>query len=292
MNRRAENLVLAVLLLAAAAAIAFVAIYVAEPDTQLLGLAFGVALLLLGAAAAVAGKHVVPQERRAEEYPEFGDEQAQADVDEIVREPGSSITRRRLLVGAAGIAGGAVGAAALVPAASLGPNVDARIAATPWRRGLRVVDRDDNPVRATDVTENTFVTGFPEGADKKILAAPLVIVRLPLEDLELPPHRLAAVPDGIIAFSKICPHAGCAISMYRHPRYETTAPSPALVCPCHYSTFDPARGGKLEFGPAGRDLPQLPLEVNAAGELSAAGDFFDTIGPSYARSRLKRGSKD
>ena len=28
--------------------------------------------------------------------------------------------------------------------------------------------------------------------------------------------------------------------------------APALVCPCHYSTFDPATGGTVIFGPAGR----------------------------------------
>jgi len=46
-------------------------------------------------------------------------------------------------------------------------------------------------------------------------------------------------------------------------------PKPALVCPCHYSTFDPATGGTVIFGPAGRKLPQTsrswsPLPVDEA----------------------------
>ena len=48
-------------------------------------------------------------------------------------------------------------------------------------------------------------------------------------------------------------------------------PKPALVCPCHYSTFDPARGGTVIFGPAGRQAPMLPLEIDPRGYLRAAG---------------------
>ena len=59
------------------------------------------------------------------------------------------------------------------------------------------------------------------------------------------------------------------------------APKPALVCPCHYSTFDPATGGTVLFGPAGRDLPQLPLDVDSEGYLVAAGDFSGPVGPSW-----------
>ena len=64
---------------------------------------------------------------------------------------------------------------------------------------------------------------------------------------------------GIVAYSKICTHAGCAVSLYRVPTFAPVEPKPALVCPCHYSTFDPAKGGGVLFGPAGRPLPQLPL---------------------------------
>ena len=46
---------------------------------------------------------------------------------------------------------------------------------------------------------------------------------------------------------------------------------PAFTCPCHYSTFAPGEGGKVLFGPAGRPLPQLPLMIDADGNLRAAG---------------------
>ncbi len=34
-------------------------------------------------------------------------------------------------------------------------------------------------------------------------------------------------------------------------------------------------------GPAGRPLPQLPLELDEAGDLRAAGDFSGPVGPSW-----------
>ncbi len=284
---RAELLVAAGLLLGALGAAGFIVFYVVFPDTQLLGLTLGLALVFLGAATALAGKRVVLQEKVAEEYHYFGDERPQGEVEEIVKEGGRPITRRKLLLGSAGAAGATVGAAALFPVASMGPNVDGLIYATPWKRGRRVVTDEDDPIKADEVDEKTFLSGFPEGASKEELGSPLIIVRVALERLQLDPTRRAGAPEGIIAFSKICPHAGCAVSIYRHPLYEPTEPEAALVCPCHYSTFDPARGGALLFGPAGRDLPQLPLRINAQRQLEADGDFYDAIGPSYGGSRLK-----
>jgi len=74
--------------------------------------------------------------------------------------------------------------------------------------------------------------------------------------------------------------------MFRRPLYPPTTPGPALVCPCHYSTFDPRTGGKVIFGPAGRDLPQLPIAVEN-GLLIAAGNFSGPIGPSWWGVRLE-----
>ena len=51
--------------------------------------------------------------------------------------------------------------------------------------------------------------------------------------------------------------------------------------------FDPADGGKVLFGPAGRDLPQLPLAIDRAGNLRAAGNFSGPVGPSWWGVRIK-----
>jgi ubiquinol-cytochrome c reductase iron-sulfur subunit len=106
-------------------------------------------------------------------------------------------------------------------------------------------------------------------------------VRLPPDRLRLPAGRDGWAPEGILAFSKICTHAGCAIALYRSPLYAPTEPDHALVCPCHYSTFDVTRGAKVTFGPAGRPLPQLPLRIDERGLLRAAGELSDKPGPAW-----------
>lgn len=284
--RRVDNLVLALLGLTVVAAIAFIALYVVLPDTQLLGLAIGLAVGLLGAATIVAGKALVSQEKTTEERPDFGDAETQAEVEEIVRAGAQGISRRKLIVGASA-AGASLGVAAVVPAASFGPNVGETIYATPWRPGRRLVDSRDRPIAAEEIVEDAFVTGFPEGASKAELGASIVVLRVPLDELRLAADRAAGAPEGIVAYSKICTHAACAVSMHQVPLYEPTGPPNALVCPCHFSTFDPARGAEVIFGPAGRPLPQLPLAIGLDRTLEAAGDYYDPIGPSYGGIRLR-----
>ncbi|HEU4976976.1 MAG TPA: Rieske 2Fe-2S domain-containing protein [Baekduia sp.] len=284
-----ERLTLAALGLTVLGAAGFMVFYVAFPDTQLLGLCLGLAFVFAAVACIVAGKKLVPQEKVLEEYHEFGDPERQLEVAEMVRRGGDGISRRKMLLGAAGAAGGTVGVAATFPLASLGPRVDDILHETPWKSGRRVVDAEGKPLTADDVKEEEFRTGFPEGASQHELGSPIILVRLPLDEIEVPPDRKAKMPEGIIGFSKICTHAGCAISMYRYPTFSDTQPAPALVCPCHYSTFDVRRGGEVIFGPAGRSLPILPLRLNDARELVADGDFFGNVGPSWSGVRQEGG---
>ena len=65
------------------------------------------------------------------------------------------------------------------------------------------------------------------------------------------------------AFSKICTHVGCPISLYQQRTHQ-------LLCPCHQSTFDLADSGNVVFGPAARRMPQLPISVDDEGYLVAA----------------------
>jgi len=278
---RAEAAVIVLLLLAAAAAVLFVVAYALEWSTQVLGGALGASLALVAAALLVVGARLVVTEELAEEYPRTGTPEEQDAVARIVRESGSRFTRKRLLGAAAATAGGALGAALVTPALSLGPALDtSQLNETPWRRGLRLVDRDGRPYTAQDI-EDAFYTAFPEGADPKAIGSPIVLVRLDPGELRLPRGRERWAPDGIVAYSKICTHAGCAVALYRNPKFEPAQPDRALVCPCHYSTFDVATGGTVLFGPAGRPLPQLPLMVDAGGDMRAAGGFSGPVGPSW-----------
>jgi len=287
----AELLVVLLLFAAAVCAAGFIAAYSIGSlahRTQYLGLGLGLSFACLAVACAVAAKRLVVTEELEEEYSPPENVAEQETIAEIVEESGSRFTRKRLIKVAAGAAGGTLGAALIVPAVSLGPILDtSAFYETPWRRGRRLVDEAGQPFRAADIEEKTFYTAFPEGAEREDFGSPLVVVRLKPAQLHLPAGRNGWAPGGILAFSKICTHAGCAINLYRTPLFPQASPRSALVCPCHYSTFDPATGGDVIYGPAGRPLPQLPLMVDARGVLRAAGTFSGPVGPSWWGVRMK-----
>jgi ubiquinol-cytochrome c reductase iron-sulfur subunit len=282
---RAEGVVILLLFLAAFAAAAFVVFYGVGFSTQALGGTLAGALALIAAALIVASKTLVVTEELPEAYPEPHPEE-QEEVAEVVHQSGSRITRKRLLGAAAGTAAGTLGVALVAPVVSMGPLFDTDpLRVTPWHRGRRLVDENGIPLRADDITTEAFYTAYPEGASRDELGSPVVVVRLDPKALRLPPGREGWAPEGILAFSKICTHAGCAIALYRKPMFAPNDPTPALVCPCHYSTFDPATGAQVTFGPAGRPLPQLPLTIDGARDLRAGGNYSGNVGPAWSGVR-------
>jgi ubiquinol-cytochrome c reductase iron-sulfur subunit len=295
--KRVELAIAALLGCSAIASITFVVVYLEGADTQGLGASLGAAFGFLAAALILAGMRLFPSTPEADGRPEFARPPEDPGVtvgpsaeesEELAGEiesPAVAITRRRLLAGAAGAAGAALGAALIVPAASLGPSVDDRLHRSPWQAGIRLVDEDDAPVTVAEIGERGFITAFPEGVDKRELAAPVIVMHLEQSSIQLPDGREDWAPDGLVAYSKICTHAGCAVSIARSPLYPPRAPRPALVCPCHYSTFDPATGADVIFGPAGRALPQLPLSIDSTGNLLAAGGLSGDVGPAWRGTR-------
>jgi ubiquinol-cytochrome c reductase iron-sulfur subunit len=284
-DRGAETWAILLLFLSALAFLAFVVVYAVDSiphQTQFLGLAIGLGLVLLATSLIVTALRLVVTEELVEEYPP---QEHPGEVDLIassVEEAGSRLTRARLFKLGLLAAGGGLATAALTPALSFGPLLSVKeYFGTPWRRGRRLVDEQGKPYRADDIEEKAFYTAFAENADKEELGASLVVVRLPKSALNLPAELAGYDADGIVAYSKICTHAGCAIAMYRVPTFAPDEPRPALVCPCHYSTFDPASGGTVTFGPAGRPLPMLPLSVDSRGFLRAKGNFNQAVGPSW-----------
>jgi ubiquinol-cytochrome c reductase iron-sulfur subunit len=291
-DTRAELAVVVLLALATICAAGFIYVLATGslPNrTQFEGIALGLALAFTAAALILISKRLIVTEELEEEYPAPEHRQEQAAISQLVRESGSPFTRKRLLKGAAGAAAGALGLAFIAPAVGLGPAFDTdELLDTPWRRGRRLVSEDGAPLRAGDVEQGAFYTAYPEHAARDEVGAPLIVVRLEPSALKLPRGRRGWAPQGIVAYSKICTHAGCAIALYRKPTFPPVEPRPAFVCPCHYSTFDPASGGKVLFGPAGRDLPQLPLMIDPSGDLRAAGNFSGPPGPSWWGVRLSR----
>jgi ubiquinol-cytochrome c reductase iron-sulfur subunit len=287
-----ELIALFLLLATALCAAGFIVVYVLDRlshQTQWLGLSLGLAFVFLAAALIVTAKHLIVTEELEDDYPVIEYPEEQETIVQVVEESGSRVTRRGLFKLGLGAAGGAIGLAVLTPIASLGPGIDMdAFVRTPWRRGRRLVDENGRPLRASDIEQDTFYTAFPEHADKEELASSLVLVRLPEAELRLPPELAHFPAKGIVAYSKICTHAGCAINLYRTPLFKPIEPKPALVCPCHYSTFDVATGGDVLFGPAGRKLPMLPIYVDANDELRAAGNFDGPVGPSWWGVRMRK----
>ncbi len=66
----------------------------------------------------------------------------------------------------------------------------------------------------------------------------------------------------IVAYSTLCTHKGCPVN-YKPERK-------LFICPCHWSTFDPAKAGVLVIGQASESLPQIELRV-LAGSVQAFG---------------------
>ena len=278
----AQQLVAALLVLVAFSALGFVALFALDPNTQLLGACLGVTLALLALALVLAGRLLVPQETSVEPRPRPADAEQVRAVHERAAAGIEGVTRRRLLLGAAGVAGAGLTAAAAIPVIALGPGLEDQLRRTPWHAGRLLVDERGKAILADAVLERSFLTAFPQGADQEDLGSPVVLVRVDPATLRLPASRAGWAPRGILAYSKTCTHAACAISLYRSPLSPSTqSRGPALVCPCHYSTFDVLDGGRVEFGPAGRPLPQLPLTVDATGVLRAAGPLSGPVGPSW-----------
>jgi ubiquinol-cytochrome c reductase iron-sulfur subunit len=169
----------------------------------------------------------------------------------------------------------------------LGPLPKKLLETTNWKSGTRLVtDPGDRPILASDLEVGSVVQVLPAIAGhsedsehierplKDIAKDPVLLIRLRPEDFNLTPEKLAMTHEGIIAFSKICSHMGCAVALYE----QTTK---HLLCPCHQSTFDVTRGAKVIFGPAARPLPQLDITVDAEGYLIARAPFSESVGPSY-----------
>jgi ubiquinol-cytochrome c reductase iron-sulfur subunit len=144
---------------------------------------------------------------------------------------------------------------------------------TAWRRGTRLVTTEGAPIRAESVAAGGISTVWPEGAINNEISA-VIVVRLRNSMFEAPTNPGWVVNDELVAYSKVCTHAGCPVGLFRER-------DNALFCPCHQSTFDAVHGAMPTFGPAARALPQLPLGVDQEGFLIALGDFTQQVGPAY-----------
>ncbi|HKY64810.1 MAG TPA: Rieske 2Fe-2S domain-containing protein [Acidimicrobiales bacterium] len=282
LSRRGERVQMraaACFVVATLAAIALAVVYWEGGQPQAEGVLLAVSLGGIGVGIVLWAKHFMPDEEVVEDrHPMASTEEEVAAFAEDFRSGESTLRGRRVLVATAGGACAALGVAILFPIRSLGPRPGRGLKETVFRQGdLRLVREDGSPVRPDDVEPGGFLTVYPDGHTDSA-DAPTLLIRLredrDLDEFEPHPGREDWTVENLVAYSKICTHAGCPVGLYQ-------SELGLLLCPCHQSTFDVMQWAQPVFGPAARALPQLPLALDEQGFVIATGDFSSPTGPGF-----------
>jgi ubiquinol-cytochrome c reductase iron-sulfur subunit len=273
--RRAELRVAFCWTLTLLASIGLAWVYVAGGQPQVEGVLWAVAFLGLGFGFILWGRDLLPNREVIASRGSHAvtDEGWRNSVAEALSRGVEPMARRPFLFKMLGAVGGAFGLAALFPLASLGPRPHKDLYHTKWGPGVRLTSEDGQPIRPADLPVNGIMTVFPNGNIDDGLS-PTLLINIGNAPFEVPPSRVGWNVGSLVAFSKICTHAGCPASLYNVQTHQ-------LVCPCHQSTFDVLKDCKPVFGPASRHLPQLPLAVDSDGYLVSQSDYLEPVGPGF-----------
>lgn len=183
------------------------------------------------------------------------------------------VHRRRLLKWMGGLGGAFAATFVISLMKSLGFPPSTALDTRVWKRGQRLMSLDKTPASVNSLQPGSMMLVFPENSiDTEKTQTVLIRVREDL--LRLPPERRNWAPQGYLAYSRVCTHAGCSVGMYESTTH-------LLMCPCHQSTFDVLDGAQPTGGPAARPLPQLPLYADSQGILHAADGFTEPPGPGF-----------
>jgi ubiquinol-cytochrome c reductase iron-sulfur subunit len=288
-DKFAEFQVSALFAIAALAAVGFVLCYVLVNRHQALGghmnYALGgtlaVSLLALGGGFIMWAKKLLPHDKAVQErHDHHSPEEEELATEETffkgVREMqlGERKMLRRTLLGALAL----LPLPAVMLLRDLGPLPGTKLRHSGWRKGDRLVDVETKlPIKLGDLAVGGIATVMPEGfttVDDWALA-PTMLIRFAPGEIKSKKEQAWGVQDHV-AYSKICTHAGCPISLYEQQTHH-------LLCPCHQSTFDMANDANVIFGPAARRLPQLKIRLDADGYFYAANNngYTVPVGPSF-----------
>ncbi len=305
-EKRVERTIAGLFLLAGLAATGFVVAYIAWPYsyvpgpnlhkwyTPVLGICLTLMLLCIGLAIITWGKKLLPEEiavqsRHDQESDETERKLTGATMVNMVDELGIKrrpLLRRAALLGLAPV--GVVAAAPLIGALLKDPHhpdiffTTGFAGATP-EKPIKLVRDDGSAIRPEDVSiggQMTVYPGIPEGNTNKYSDSPTLLIRLRENDAndlrKVLPERgnQGRMAGDLVAYSKICTHAGCPASLYEK---ETNR----LLCPCHQSQFSIIDNAEPIFGPATRKLPMLPIKVDDDGFIVATSDYTEAVGPGF-----------
>ncbi|MCX2948856.1 ubiquinol-cytochrome c reductase iron-sulfur subunit [Lentzea sp. NEAU-D7] len=276
--------------------------------TPMLGLTSGLTVLGFTVALIVHIKRFLPHEQSVQRRHDHGGEGSTdtsrntlvATVTDAAERSG--VARRSLFRRTAGLGAAVLGAGAGVVA--LGGFVrdpwdsgrgEDTLWRTPWRSHngekvyLRAVGDDPHTivlVRPGELEAGSMMPVVPfresERGHPELLAeamhradSPAMLFRLrPDVVVERRPDRRGMNFDDYYAYSRICTHLGCPVSLFEQQ-------IDLLLCPCHQSQFDLGKHAEPVFGPAVRALPQLPIDVDDDGYFVARGDFTAPVGPGF-----------
>ena len=258
----------------------FGASYWVNAKPWILGATMGFGLFFLGIGLVAWGKYLMPRGPFVEERHELATSQADRDAmaAAIIERGGGVVKRRKMLAGLLGGGLGVFSLVALFPVIrSLGPLPKGTLFHTDWKKGSYAVDQTGRRVNVGDLAVGSIVTVFPEGAentDRGQAVDQTVLIRVSNENYTTQKGRESWGPKGYIAYSKLCTHLGCPVGLYEQELQ-------LLVCPCHQSMFNVTNGAIPEFGPAPRPLPQLPLYIDAEGNIRAQNGYDQPVGPGF-----------
>jgi rieske iron-sulfur protein len=128
------------------------------------------------------------------------------------------------------------------------------------------------PLEPKDIA-NAEIIAWPLDPAGKIVRSgsrlnKVLLLRLDPTTLVGPTRERAA--DGVVAYSAICPHAGCEVDGW-------SAEQKILECPCHNSKYNPCDSATVVDGPSPRGLAALPLKI-VEGRLVVAKPFIGRVG--------------
>jgi ubiquinol-cytochrome c reductase iron-sulfur subunit len=244
-----------------------------------LGGGLAIALLAVGAGFVLWAKRLLPHDKAVQErHHPYSPEEEELLAEETFLKGvttmglGSRKILRRSLLGAVAI----LPLPAVILLKDLGPLPQKKLRHSGWKAGDRLVDVDTKlPIKLGDLGIGGIKTVMPEGfsSTEEEALAPTMLIRFAPGEIRSKKERAWSKNDHV-AYSKICTHAGCPISLYEQQTHH-------LLCPCHQSTFDMANNANVIFGPAARPLPQLKLDVDAEGYFIAKADYAEPVGPSF-----------
>lgn len=249
-----------------------------------LGLGMAISLFFIGMGAIHWAKTLMPDTEVVAQRHEFrSPDSDRKDFVSAVKEGAAAagLGRRSLIKRSLGAALGLSALSPLILLRDLGPLPGKELEKTTWKSGTYLVtDPGNRRIKASDLQVGEVAQVLPEIEDPEhrklsdIAKDAVLLIRLRPQEFNLEADRFAMTHEGIIAFSKICSHMGCAVALYEQQTKH-------LLCPCHQSTFDVTRAAKVIFGPSARPLPQLDITIDNEGYLVARQPFSEPVGPSF-----------